>query len=353
MSCSSVTLRPVHPDDAVALYEVVSHPAVAMTTVRLPSMELAETEEWMRNRTPGRHRLVAQVNGRIAGIVSLSQRQNPRLMHLAALGIAVHPDFWGQGIGTALMEAALDLADNWLNLKRIELDVFTDNRRAVALYEKLGFEIEAERRMAVFGGNGRFHNEYVMARLAPDIPASVALELTHFPRREDVTGLTIRPPRPEDIPDLYEIRIHPGVARTTLQYPSLELPAVRDRMEPSQPGLHRFVAIARHADGSDKVVGNVAMHQYQNPRLAHFATMGMMVHPSYWGMGVGTRLMETITDLADNWINLRRFELEVTTDNPPAIRLYERFGFEHEGTKRLYTFGNGRWADVHVMARLS
>jgi putative acetyltransferase len=41
--------------------------------------------------------------------------------------MAVRDDWQSRGVGTALMEAALDLADNWLNLTRIELSVYTDN----------------------------------------------------------------------------------------------------------------------------------------------------------------------------------------------------------------------------------
>jgi putative acetyltransferase len=57
-------------------------------------------------------------------------------------------------------------------------------------------------------------------------------------------------------------------------------------------------------------------------------------------------------DLADNWLNLRRLELEVYTDNEPAIRLYERFGFEREGTLRQHAFRAGRYVDSYLMARL-
>ena len=46
--------------------------------------------------------------------------------------MAVRDDWQGRGVGTALMEAALDLADNWLNLTRIELEVYTDNAAAIA-----------------------------------------------------------------------------------------------------------------------------------------------------------------------------------------------------------------------------
>ena len=50
-----------------------------------------------------------------------------RMRHVGSIGMAVRDDWQGKGVGTALMEAALDLADNWLNLTRIELSVYVDN----------------------------------------------------------------------------------------------------------------------------------------------------------------------------------------------------------------------------------
>jgi len=55
---------------------------------------------------------------------------------------------------------------------------------------------------------------------------------------------------------------------------------------------------------------------------------------------------------ADIWMDLRRIELQVFTDNEPGRRLYERCGFEVEGTLRKYAFRGGEYADVYAMARL-
>ena len=76
----------------------------------------------------------------------------------------VRTDCQGQGIGTALLEAVLDLADNWLMLRRVELEVYADNQRAVRLYEKFGFEAEGRRREAAVK-NGAYVDLMVMARL--------------------------------------------------------------------------------------------------------------------------------------------------------------------------------------------
>jgi putative acetyltransferase len=78
----------------------------------------------------------------------------------------------------------------------------------------------------------------------------------------------------------------------------------------------------------------------------------MGVHDDWQGKGVGSALLAACIDLADNWLNITRLYLEVYTDNEPAIRLYEKFGFEREGTLRKDAFRNGQYVDSYIMARL-
>ncbi|MAT96043.1 MAG: hypothetical protein CL608_02675 [Anaerolineaceae bacterium] len=346
---NEVTIRPFHPDDAADQHAIVSHPSVAAMLLQLPSMELIETERWAASTKSGRHRLVADWNGRVIGAINVTQHLRPRLTHSGSLGMMVHPDAWGQGVGSQLMAAALNIADNWLNLSRVELEVFTHNQSAIHLYEQFGFELEGTSKKAVFG-NGRFLDEHVMARLhgafpgpsEPAPPASPPPPATFAP--EDVT---IRLPRPKDASDLHACYCHPLVARTTLQMPSQEIGLVQKRLENANKRLHRFVA-----EVSDTAVGSIFLYQSDTPRMAHKAKLGMMVHPAYWGQGIGSQLMAAVIDLADNWLNVQRLELEVNTDNPAGVRLYRKFGFEIEGTKRWHVFGDGRLADSHFMARI-
>jgi putative acetyltransferase len=344
-----VEIRPFHPDDALQQYDIVSDPRVAEMLLQLPSMELAETEQWATSEKPGRHRLVADWNGRLIGAVHVSQNMRPRLLHSGSLGMMVHPEAWGQGVGSALMTAAINLSDNWLNLNRLELEVFTHNQPAIHLYEKFGFELEGTCQKAVFG-NGRFLDEHVMARLhghfpgptSPAPPASPPPQAQFSP--EDVR---IRPPRLDDARDMHACFSHPLVARTTLQMPTQEIGTTEKRLATINKRLHRFVA-----EVEGKVVGAITLYQSDTPRMRHKADLGMMVHPAYWGKGIGSQLMAAVVDLADTWLNVQRLELEVNVDNPAGIRLYKRFGFEIEGTKRWHAFGDGRLADSHFMARV-
>ena len=62
--------------------------------------------------------------------------------------------------------------------------------------------------------------------------------------------------------------------------------------------------------------------------------------------------MEAALGLADNWLDLHRIELSVYTDNAAGRALYEKFGFELEGTHRRYAFREGKYVDAYSMARI-
>lgn len=349
INLKNVSIRPFHPNDAEQQYGIVSDRRVAQTLLQLPSMELAETERWATEEKPGRHRLVAIENDRLLGAIHITQYLRSRLMHSGRLGMMVHPDAWGQGVGSKLVGAALDIADNWLNLSRVELEVFTHNTAAVRLYERFGFEQEGTRKKVAFG-NGRFLDDLIMARLHGPKPGAeqISPQPKPLPQADfSPDEVIIRPIRHDDIEDLHDCFRHPLVARTTLQMPSQEIGATQKRVDTTVQGLHRFVA-----EVEGKVIGSISLRQPANPRMAHVGGLGMMVHPAYWGKGVGGQLMATVIDLADNWLNISRIELEVNVDNAAGIRLYRRFGFEVEGTKRWHAFGDGRLADSHFMTRV-
>lgn len=160
--------------------------------------------------------------------------------------------------------------------------------------------------------------------------------------------ILIRRAEPDDFAAIYEIYRCPKVVAGTLQLPYPSLERWKQRLADPTDGNYVLVAIVR-----DRVVGNLGLHTFPNgPRRRHVGTLGMGVHDDWQGQGIGSALMRACIDLADNWLNLERLELQVYTDNEAAIRLYERFGFEHEGKMRRYAFRNGTYIDAFAMGRL-
>ncbi len=92
--------------------------------------------------------LVALDGARVVGMLDLLGGNRPESAHNAALGVSVARDWRDQGVGRALMTRAIAWARRSGGVSRIELEVFTDNARAIHLYERMGFETEGVRRRA-------------------------------------------------------------------------------------------------------------------------------------------------------------------------------------------------------------
>jgi putative acetyltransferase len=162
-----IKIRAICIEDAPAINEMRRMDGVRENILGITSERVMRSQTYITGLTEYDHMYVAEVeeNGvkKVVGSISLNVNRNPRVKHCASIGIMVHRDYQGMGIGKKLFEEVIDLADNWLMLVRLELTVFTDNERAIGLYKSMGFEIEGVKK---YGGirNGKYEDEYMMAR---------------------------------------------------------------------------------------------------------------------------------------------------------------------------------------------
>ena len=170
------TIRPTRLEDMEGFNALRRMPGVFENTLGLPSERVERNIDGFQAMGPDDHNFVAvQADGTVIGTAGLRVCPNPRMRHVGTLGMLVHTEFQNQGIGTALMKAVLELADNWLMMVRVELEVFADNERAIHLYEKFGFEKDALLRKSVVR-DGQYWDNYNMARLsAPLCPRAGCL----------------------------------------------------------------------------------------------------------------------------------------------------------------------------------
>lgn len=164
MSIENLKIRRAEADDCDAIYEMFTAPSVYSGTLQLP---YPSREYWRRRlseNTDTVYNLVAILEGRIIGLAHLATFPRPRRKHAGTIGISVHEEWQGKGVGKELMRAIVNLADNWLNLTRLELEVYADNEPAIRLYERFGFEVEGRLRQHALR-DGQFIDSIVMGRI--------------------------------------------------------------------------------------------------------------------------------------------------------------------------------------------
>jgi len=165
MADASFTIRSLEPKDYADWAAIYNCPQVQRNTMSLPFGSEDAARQRLEARSDSFRSLVAEVDGRVVGQVGLNVERGRR-SHVGVVGIMVHDDYTRRGIASALLAAMLDLADNWLNLHRLELQVYTDNEAAINLYQKFGFEIEGALHDYAYG-DGRYLDAFEMARLRP------------------------------------------------------------------------------------------------------------------------------------------------------------------------------------------
>jgi L-phenylalanine/L-methionine N-acetyltransferase len=131
-------IRAAEVDDAEGIAAIANLPGYRAGTLRLPYQTAEETRHWLAKPEPGSPSLVAVLDSMIVGNAGLRRLQGRR-QHVGSVGMGVHDGFVGRGIGSALLAEIVDVADNWLNIRRLELTVYTDNQAAIALYQRFGF----------------------------------------------------------------------------------------------------------------------------------------------------------------------------------------------------------------------
>ena len=97
------------------------------------------------------------------------------------------------------------------------------------------------------------------------------------------------------------------------------------------------------------IVGRLSLSRDPHPASRHVADLGLMVAAGERRRGIGRALLVEAVEWAQG-AGVRKLELHVFPHNEPAIRLYERFGFEREGLRRGQYHRAGEYVDAILMA---
>lgn len=131
---------------------------------------LEQEREFIRNCINDESRLflIGEIDGRIiancsVGVIS----NNKRHLHRAAMGIAVRRDYWSKGIGNKMIQECIRWCEE-KGVEQLELEVVTQNDRAVSMYKNLGFQVYGTKKHALKYGDGAYADNYIMVLFLND-----------------------------------------------------------------------------------------------------------------------------------------------------------------------------------------
>ena len=164
-------IREAEPGDAVELVTFLNRVSLETDFTSLDGDGILLTGEEMeiflnkQASSDNQISLLAFLNGKIAGIVNITADQRKRVRHIGDLFIVIGKRYWNNGLGSLLLEEAIEWAQASGILRRLQLTVQTRNQAAVHLYQKHGFIIEGRQERGAYIEEGEFIDVYLMGKL--------------------------------------------------------------------------------------------------------------------------------------------------------------------------------------------
>lgn len=171
MTDVAVTIRPTQPTDAPQLLQVMKKIGSETDFLIMDEHGLSLTEEQLAMQlgafleSQNNLSLVALAGEKIIGMASVLAEDNPRVAHIGEVGISILKEYWGMGLGAAMMEEIIWWAENSGVIRRLELTVQVRNERALHLYQKFGFIKEGKMQRSFLTRQNEFIDAYLMALL--------------------------------------------------------------------------------------------------------------------------------------------------------------------------------------------
>lgn len=169
-SNEALIVREAEPSDAamlIAYMKVVSAESDFLTfgagdfTISIEEEEKILSEY---KKTSNQIFMLAELDGKVVGALTVSSSSRNRLQHVGNIGVSVVENHWGKGVGSILIKLIIGWAREGGIIRKLELNVLVENKNAVSLYEKYGFEIEGTIRRDMLV-DGVFHDAFKMGML--------------------------------------------------------------------------------------------------------------------------------------------------------------------------------------------
>ena len=154
-------IREAEVEDATELIALLDQIGHESSFTSLDENGIAMTESEMQRLIT----LLAYLNEELAGVINITADQRPRVRHIGDIFLGIKKAYWGNGLGSILMEEAIEWAQSSGSIRRLQLTVQKRNLAAVHLYKKLGFIIEGQQERGACIEGGEFLDVYLMGRL--------------------------------------------------------------------------------------------------------------------------------------------------------------------------------------------
>lgn len=170
--------------------------------------------------------------------------------------------------------------------------------------------------------------------------------------REEIE-LTIREAIPDDaekiLSFLKETAVQTDFLTPDVEGLDLTIRQERQHLAKLYDSKNNVLFVALNNEG---IIGTASLHASNEPKITHIGELGIVIQKEYWGIGLGSILMEELLAWAEMSEQITRIELKVQEQNERARKLYEKFGFIEEAVMQRGVKVKGDYRTVCLMSKL-
>ncbi len=319
-------LSPYHADDADALVDNAGRPEVARMLESIPlPFKRGDALDRIARRVCDAKRFTLAIrhkeSGRMIGEIAAGSVERDGT---PCLGYHLHPDFWGQGIISEAIPAALDHAFRTLSWPIVDADVFDDNPASIKVLEKAGFApvgvSECQSSARDSDAAGTRYRLYRARWIAPVIRTA---------------RLTLRAPRMADAPRVAPLIGDYEVAKmlTPVPYP-YTLSDAEEWLSGSM-GKPDDITLAVDLDGD--LIGVASLTQYEDD----IKRLGFWLGRPYWRHGYMSEAVAALVGWGFRENGLREITSEAFEENIGSRRIHSALGFVEHDRHMAYSVARG------------
>ncbi len=162
----------------------------------------------------------------------------------------------------------------------------------------------------------------------------------------------LRYPKWEDLDDLLEYINHvvknkAKISKQTLVTREEEIKYLAEVFQKIESG--DAVYLFPEVDG--KVIGNSCIERKKEDALKHVGGLGIGIRKEFTNLGIGTKLVKTLLELAKKELKLKMVTLKVFSNNEIAINVYKKCGFKEVGKIPKHINYYGKYVDSIIMVK--
>jgi RimJ/RimL family protein N-acetyltransferase len=138
-----------------------------MTSINEFKITVDQEKEWIKSYkdNPTSLLLLAELDNQIVGNLDFKCKPQLKQSHVGEFGIGVLKEYRNKGIGGFLIKELIDWAKKKDNIKKLTLQVFANNDRAIYLYKKHGFQEEGRLISSIKLDNGEYIDNLLMYKM--------------------------------------------------------------------------------------------------------------------------------------------------------------------------------------------